>query len=335
MFDLYVGDTTEYLGIYAQKIDLAAQLITQENFESFLKNPSSSGYASLGDFDQLTDFVTLCYSAKSIIYCPPKQWSDFKCSTASVPTEWGLQQWTEYIVGHVSKTVPVTGLPIPEKYQFLQDNLLLDQRRDDGRQIWTAGCSVTYGVGVEKHQTFGHIIHQQTGLPLSDLSTSGSSIPFAADQILRSNLKPNDVVLWGVTTWNRFSYATNNKIHRVHAFADTSEISKDLEEQFKLINELDSVNTIYHDLIAIRQVYNVCQLLGVKLLMLGVILDFENYHRLIDYKNFRQSAFWTDKYYVDFGTDNLHPGPKQHQLFAKEFLELYKEIYGSDLVASN
>lgn len=334
MFDLYVGDISEYLGIHAQQIDPTAQLITQENVKSFLKTSASSGYASLGDFDQFTDFVNLCYSAKSIIYCPPEHWSDSKHSSTNVPSEWGLQQWTEYAVGHVSQTVPVTGLPIPKKYQFLQDNLLLDQRRGDGKQIWTAGCSVTNGVGVEKYQTFGHIIHQQTGLPISDLSISGASIPFAADQILRSNLKSGDVVLWGITTWNRFSYATNNKIHRVYASADTGKISNNLEQQFKLIDELDSVNTIYHDLIAIRQVHNVCQLLGVKLLMLGVILDFENYHRLIDCKNFRQSIVWSGKQYVDLGTDNLHPGPRQHQLFAEEFLELYKEIYGSDLVAS-
>jgi hypothetical protein len=304
MFDLYIGDTSEYLGIHAQQIDSAAQLITQENFRSFLENPTTSGYTSLGDFTNFTDFVNLCFSAKSIVYHPPNQWSDIKYSTNKKPSEWGLQQWTEYAVGHVSRTVPVIGLPIPSKYQFLQNSLLLDQRRSHERQIWTAGCSVTNGVGVEKDQTFGHIIHQQTGLPISDLSIIGASIPFAADQILRSDLKPNDIVLWGITTWNRYSYANNGTVHRIYASVDTGKVSDNIDQQFKFIDELDSVNTIYHDLIAIKQVHNVCQLLNVKLLMLGVILDFDNYHRLIDCKNFKQSIFWTGKQYVDLGTDN-------------------------------
>jgi hypothetical protein len=335
MFDLYIGDTTEYLGIYAQKMDSAAQLITQENFESFLKSPASSGYTSLGDFTNLIDFVNLCFSAKSIVYYPPAQWSDVNYSPNTHLSKWGLQQWTEYFIGHLSQTVPTTKLSIPSKYQFLQDSLLLDQRRSDKKQIWTAGCSVTHGVGVEKHQTFGHIIHQQTGLPISDLSISGASIPFAADQILRSELKSGDIVLWGITSWNRYSYALNNTVHRIHASSDTSKISSDLDQQFRFIDELDSVNTIYHDLIAIRQVHNVCQLLGVKLLMIGVILDFENHHRLVNYKNFRQSLVWTGRHYVDLGTDNLHPGPKQHRLFAKEFLEFHREVYGEDLVAKD
>jgi len=328
MFDLYVGDTSEYLGVSACQIDSTAQLITQENFKSFLQNPESTGYTSLGDFDSFTDFVNLCFSAKSIVYCPPNHWSDVKYSTNKTPSEWGLQQWTEYVIGHVSRTVPVTGLPMPQQYQFLQDSLLLDQRRVNERQIWTAGCSITNGVGVEKHQTFGHIIHQQTGLPISDLSISRASIPFAADQILQSDLKPNDIVLWGITSWNRFSYAINSTVHRIYASMNFNEVSSNFDQQLRLINDLDSVNTIYHDLIAIKQVHNVCRLLGVKLLMLGVMIDFENYHRLINYKNFRQSIVWTGKQYTDLGTDNLHPGPIQHEMFAKEFLEFYNELYG-------
>ncbi len=335
MFDLYVGDVSEYLGTHTKAIDPTAQLITQQNFKSFLKNPSVSGYVSLGDFDNFTDFVQLCFSAKSIIYCPPEQWSDYKYSHKKGPSEWGLQQWTEYAIGHVSQQVPLSGLPIPDQYRFLQDDLLLDTRKGADRQIWTAGCSVTNGVGVEKHQTFGNIIHQQTGLPISDLSISGASIPFAADQILRSDLKPDDIVLWGITTWNRYSYASNNTVHRIYASSATGKVCNDLDQQFKFIDELDSVNTIYHDLIAIRQVHNICQLLGVKLVMIGVILDFENNHRLIDCKNFRQSIYWTGKQYIDLGNDNLHPGPNQHKLFAKEFLEFYSELYGPELVATN
>lgn len=335
MFNLFIGDISEYLGVHAQNIDSSAQLITQENFKSFLKTPVSSGYASLGDFDNFKDFLYLCSCAKSITYCPPDCWSDIKYSSNNNPSEWGLQQWTEYAIGHVSRRIDVTGLPIPDKYQFLQDSLLLDHRRSNSRQIWTAGCSVTNGVGIEKHQTFGYLIHQQTGLPLSDLSISGASIPFSADQILRSNLKPDDIVLWGITTWNRYSYAINNTVHRIYASTDTGKVSGNLDQQFKFIDELDSVNTIYHDVIAIRQVHNVCELMGVKLIMLGVILDFDNYNRLIDFKNFKQSIAWTGQQYVDLGTDNLHPGPKQHQIFATEFLEFYNELYGSDLVAKD
>ena len=62
--------------------------------------------------------------------------------------------------------------------------------------LWTAGCSVTHGMGVSESERWGNILSEYLDMPEISLSMNGASIKWTADQILRSDIKRGDVVVW-------------------------------------------------------------------------------------------------------------------------------------------
>ena len=76
---------------------------------------------------------------------------------------------------------------------------------------------------------------------------------------------------------------------------------------------------------AIVSANNFCQAVGAKLIILGLLYDWDSLYKVYKLKNFRQSLCWPDKY-IDLGSDGLHPGPNQHVKFANEFLNFYNDI---------
>jgi hypothetical protein len=100
------------------------------------------------------------------------------------------------------------------------------------------------------------------------------------------------------------------------------------------IELLDNTTLMYHNILAVKRVYNFCKKIGVQLVILGLMYDLDNNYLYYDVPAFAQLMFWPKKY-PDLGTDNEHPGSQSHQMFAREFLELYSKLYAADLVANS
>ena len=60
------------------------------------------------------------------------------------------------------------------------------------------------------------------------------------------------------------------------------------------------------------------------MVILGLLSDVENSYTLYGVPVFKQLKHLADDW-VDLGNDNLHPGPKQHKIYADTFLKYYKE----------
>jgi hypothetical protein len=201
---------TEYLSVIARKADPTATLLTDD-----LINDISPGtyYASLGDLDNLLNFSKMLRQADLIVYAPPDKWSDSFFGKSK------MQLWTEDYLKAFTHFRPIENLPdrlitkVPENKSTILK--LSDVRKTDQPQLWVSGCSYTIGVGVQYNQRYGQLLADQLNLPVSFLSENGSSITWAADQILRSDLRENDILVWGLTSLPRINYFKNNEVHHV------------------------------------------------------------------------------------------------------------------------
>lgn len=196
------------------------------------------------------------------------------------------------------------GLKLPS-WKINQYVSLVDQRYGKDPQLWIAGCSIAHGVGVANPEKFGSLIAEKLGLPASFLTQSGSSIPWAADQILRSDLRSGDILVWGITSEYRFCVWDKEMHHyNPHSFKTS--------EDRTIGNNLE--NMVHRAVTSIHQVINLCEKSHVKLMLLPILPT--ELLRLL----FHDCPNWFDPGYrvefVDYGTDMIHPGPKQHGLWA-------------------
>jgi hypothetical protein len=193
--------------------------------------------------------------------------------------------------------------------------------------LWTAGCSVTAGTGVDYKDRWGTLLAEYLNLPEVTLSKLGTSVGWAADQILRSDIKEGDIVVWGLTSIPRVQISRNWNFESVSIRAYPS-IKK--EEQYWNIDYFNCETLVLTTVRHILQVINFCKKIKVTLYLvnlidltwLGIILkDFENFidltHDLPTNNGFLC--------YIDLGTDNDHPGPKQHSKYATTIYDFIKE----------
>jgi hypothetical protein len=204
---------------------------------------------------------------------------------------------------------------------------LSDQRKTDNKQLWVAGCSYANGHGIEKNQTYGYIIGQELKLPVSFLTEDGSSISWAADQILRSNIKKDDILVWGLTGIGRFPYYDQDKINHVNTkYYDVFPNFNRVVDQRLLVSD----HMLYSAITAIEQVINYSNKIGFKLLLTLFPLT-SDLHELFMRYYLNQFDFFVNNYFdaeekfIDYGSDQAHPGPKQHQYYANLILKNLKK----------
>lgn len=323
---IFVGDIDYNLSIVAKNHDASAWLLDRTNHktiaESKLRN-STTVYTSLGDLpSDLKIVYDILSSADVIFYCPPTQWSDQK-SVDIVDPGSSIQGLTEILLALLPSSVQINNFVATYK----DPAPIVDTRKTQSKQIWVAGCSISHGVGVEADEKYGSLISKQLNLPCSFLTRIGSSIEWAADQILRSDIKKNDLVIWGVTSPERLTYIHNNQL-----LEGLTIKSYDTRPEYKKIvppENLYSHQTIYKHLYALHQVINFCRKARAKLFLVGILsgsnsflpfLKSQKNYIHIPYKyTFDKSSMLIS--FIDTGTDNDHPGPRQHSQYKDIILQ--------------
>lgn len=312
MKTLVVGDVTEHLSSFARTLDYNAKLITSDTINQFTNGVF---FTSLGDLTDLSQFVEVLSLADKIVYCEPKHWSDTNRDKFSY-----MKKWTEFYLLYFSYRKQVSGLDNISKDAQVDFLNLSANRVSDEPQLWNAGCSITYGVGVHEHERYGELLAKRINMPVSILACTGSSIEWAADQILRSDLREGDILVWGLTAINRLPYYQDGKLAHINV--------SNVNEFPKLIDELTSDNRVYHSLTKIFAVINFCKKLKVKILILGLLSSPEDLPHLLTVPNFvpLYGYFGIDKntMFMDRGTDNLHPGPLTHQWYADTISDILR-----------
>jgi hypothetical protein len=322
-----VGDIFEELSHQAKKIDPGAFLVDNNNVVDIVDKPLTHDivvYTSLGEFNgNHLPFLKILQQADKIYYFPPDHWSDGKILDFLNPTE-STQGLTEQLLLMYSDKVVDTR---KQQLYFSYDiNPVVDDRKTQKLQMWVAGCSISHGVGVTQSERYGEILSRDFQLPCSFLTAPGSSIDWAADQILRCDLRPGDIVIWGLTNTNRTSYYhQQNLLHlNPNAYKRYPYLESICSQRYLLSETL-----FFQHLYSIERVINICQKLNVKLLIVGLLPEWGLFRFLKTLPNYflypynvsLDSSGMNFTNFVDLGSDASHPGPKQHNAY-KDFIKL-------------
>jgi len=134
------------------------------------------------------------------------------------------------------------------------------------------------------------------------LAKGGSGLEFQKDQILRSDVRSGDIVLWGLTEERRRTI-----------WSAKGPITADRD--YKTFDETG----VYLSVTSIFQVINFCRKIGAHLILVPTIsaetLRLGLSH-VPEFLNFPYKPKFSD-----YGTDGYHPGPLQHQMWADYILE--------------
>jgi len=316
---LFVGDCTEELAIRAKTHDSSAYLVDSSNYKKFLTQTTSSTlYTSFADLPKITKtecaFLEVLNKADLIYYCPPVIWSDHSDEFVLQ----NMQQMTEYFLYLLNiEKKNVIGLDL-SKYKncFYLD--LRDHRSADHAQLWIAGCSVTAGVGVSVEGKWPSLIAEKFDGKFLDLSKSGSSLEFQADQILRSNIQPGDYLIWGLTSEYRASVWSRKQ--------QTCVSINPYDFDYSKTNQADDIvdeTRLYKAVIAFAQVENFCKKLGAKLIAVPILCSEALQLLLHDHDCYYQLPY--RPCYLDLGSDGAHPGPQQHQWYADQIKNILEK----------
>lgn len=319
MHRVFIGDTHNDLAVTVQQYDPSAYLLDLNTYQRFLaadKSLSQTGYTSLGDLSgNLQILYDVFLRSDEIIYVPPPAWSDGKNIDLLDPTS-SIKGQTEHLLLRISDLRPVKNI---EKCFHLPDVLpLVDHRRTTNPQLWAAGCSITHGTAIDPGERYGQLVAEHLGTEVSFLTRPGSSIPWTANQLLRSDLRNGDIVIWGVTSSERSFTVHQGKYYSATVNSrESGSIGRQLIPMETLLGE----KTFYENIYAIESVINFCSKCGAKLLLFGLLTSINMFPYLKskhNYTHFEHSlGFSNDSItYIDLGTDQQHPGPKQHEIYA-------------------
>jgi len=266
--------------------------------------------------------------ADQVIYVPPAQWSDRNSIDTADPTAC-VQGLTENLLLLVSDLVEVKN--IEQCYLTNNPIELADSRRTDQPQMWSVGCSFTHGDGVAADQRYGQLLANELGMACSFLTRVGTSITWAADQILRSDVRSGDLVIWGITSTERSEYVNQDQLqpvtvnsHHLFSFLTTAFPRSNLLEQ----------DLMYRHLYSIEHVINFCKTAQAQLILFGLLVSPNLLRYLKTKKNYAnfpyQFRYHQDinnltTQYQDFGRDGMHPGPLQHQQYKNFLLPFLKQ----------
>jgi hypothetical protein len=325
---IFVGDTDNSIEVEAKKHDPTAFLIDRSNYHRLFngdyKEPITV-YTSLGDLRSIDIFYRVLCLADIIIYCPPVQWSDHKDIDLTNPSG-SIKGFTEHVLLLLKNQVEIIG--IEQTYFQPTAQPVVDTRKSTKAQMWIVGCSVSHGIGVEIHQRYGNILSDELGIPCSFLTRPGAAIDWASDQIIRADILPNDIVIWGLTDPCRTTYIHENKLLsgvNNRSFERYPTYKKILSQKI-----LVSEDNIYKQIYSIERAINYCKRIKAQLIIVGILNEsillryLESlpeyvcypYDILVDSKN--QQLIINN--FCDLGDDQNHPGPKQHMLYA-EFIK--------------
>lgn len=322
---LLVGKNTFYVSEKAKEFDGNAVLITQENYLNLSKQ-IKVGYISIEDFQDIEIFKNILLSVKEIFYFPPIEgWKDDSKFTIDNPTSCtrGLLEniliKTHKLKNNFVNIQDIKFLGFDNITNMKSKCLMLeDYRKTDDPQLWIAGCSVSFGYAIDSKFRYANIVANEFNLQLSCLAKPSASNNYQANQILKSDIRKNDIVLWGITVPNRINYLNREVIH----VTQTTKTIPDCVIKYNL--ELE--NSIYHTIDNILSVKNYCNKIGAKLLLIDVMpwpIYNIYYYNLFDFSEFVGNPY--DKF-IDFGSDNQHPGPKHHKALADLIIDKLKEL---------
>jgi hypothetical protein len=175
--------------------------------------------------------------------------------------------------------------------------------------LWVYGCSHSHGTGLtDSSKIYGRHLAKELNIPLKLITKPGSSTHWSLRQLVNSNLKKDDIVVWQITSPFRLSFFNGKNVQEIAlANCNNSSLIDTYTDDQCFFLQLSYVN------IGIQYLRSV----GVKFIVVSVdSRDMEFNYRYSKYPEF----YCATNFAVDLGTDNLHFGPLSHKNLANTLL---------------
>jgi hypothetical protein len=199
-------------------------------------------------------------------------------------------------------------------FTMLPPKTFLSLNVSESAEMWVFGCSYSYGVGLkENNQCYSRILSEQLSLRLQSIARPGSSISWSLRHLLQANIKPTDVVVWQITTPERYTLGIDyNNVTEAVLKNNNNRSAVDFYSDPQLFyNHINCLN------IGLRHL----RTLGVKFAITSLDSSSElNHQCLLEYTKHPEYCYMPD-ILVDLGSDNIHYGPETHKRVAEK---LYK-----------
>ena len=157
-------------------------------------------------------------------------------------------------------------------------------------------------------------------MPAVFLATTNSGLDWQVDQLIRSDIKENDIVIWGGSFPISFSWFIDSKLYNIWPYWNEFIDDEQFHSKKELLSTmLEDESRIKLSIRHMAQVISFCKKLKVKLVIAYYPIDRE----VQEFKDFVK----TTPYYlelpkvVDLAADRSHPGPITHALYAKRIQE--------------
>ena len=314
---LFLGDNGSYLALIAKNNDADAILLDENNIDNLeqLLSTTQVFFTSLADLRHFSNLLKVLSQTKKVYYHKPDCWSDYIEGSSD------QENLTEFALRYFQQDIEVENYtyPVSDLSQYL---CLTDHRKTKNKQLWISGCSFAHGVGLEKQQRFGEILAKQLNLPASFLTASGASIEWCCDQICRSDLQKDDILVFALTFDERYPYFQEQKVNHVTAgFLSRTPEFLDVMP----IDYIDCDHRYYKNYTSILQVVNFCKKVGVQLILFD-IADYQErrmyaLNQLSEYYAFyRKDTIYNQP--IDIASDGNHPGPQHNILYAQRLFDI-------------
>lgn len=246
-----------------------------------------------------------------------KQFDKINFINTGFLTDSPIYKETIILLTHLSHQIPIENFIRNFPLLFTDDNSIFD--RTNTPTLWVFGCSHSHGVGLSDDQTrYGNIISKSLGLPLKSITRPGSSTRWSLRHLINADIRPDDLVIWQLTTPERITVYNSQPCEVV--LSSTS--NKDLITVF-------NDDQIFFDHLSLIQ-YGVAFLraLNVKFVLTSIEYNsslFYNFkEEYVKYKEYCYSPGFD----VDHGADGVHFGEISHKNLALSILDHIHYNYG-------
>jgi hypothetical protein len=171
--------------------------------------------------------------------------------------------------------------------------------------LWVFGCSHSFGIGLRKDEkNYGTLLSEKLNIPLKLVARGGTSTHFSLRHLVNANLNERDIVVWQITTAERFSYKEQNVVF---------ECLLSLRPKQKFIDFFTDEQLYFQQLSFLNIGINYLRAKKVKFVITSIVAQSSYTIPLInEYIKYPEYCI-APNYAIDKGTDNLHAGPLSHQ----------------------
>ena len=313
-YQLLIGSNDSMLATIAQLMTKNSRLLTNENYQNLTDDFTGTVYTSLADLSR-ERIIETAQKAVAVHYFPSEVWTSIE-----------HLEHTEELLVDLVKTHKLKVKNFSPKIDPTNSLAQADQRIQDSPQLWVVGCSFAHGFGLLSDDCrYINLISKKFHIPYSDLTSPGSSISWAADQILRADIRSGDIVVWGLTGTNRIDYYINNQYIPVVGGVELKKLRQPLGKKINKFFDwlmLDD-NRVNQSIKSIYQVINFIKKINANLIILNHCSDLSLYeHSSIINRHYLSDFDFviTPKEFIDF-TDDGHPGPATNHLWADQIID--------------